>query len=121
MVLSPEDWITAQNIAAATKATFSITEAKDWPMFLSMMKIVMWVVSGILFLAGVMWWDLRRNIAGRRKEDTEKCNNCKTGIWDYIRGPMLNAILSCCYLDDATKIKLLADVKSYAEGAESHE
>lgn len=120
MAISPDDWVLVQNIVKVAQSNFSITDAKDWPMFLWMLKVVGVVITLVLGLVLYIWQDLKKNITSRRAEDSEKCQNCKSGIWEYIKGPMLNAIMACCYIDDATKIKLMADVKSYAEGSEDH-
>jgi heme/copper-type cytochrome/quinol oxidase subunit 2 len=119
MVLSPDDWGTLEKIVAIAQANFSITEARDWPMLLTMMKVVGWVVTGVIGLALYIWWDLKNSISKNRTEDTYRCNNCRTDIWTHIDGPLWKAITDCCgFMSVETQEKFKARIKKYTEEAE---
>lgn len=85
---------------ALSNHQFTITQATDWPMFLAM--------GGLLFLVFVGAWgiivrlliygfkDIKARISAQRAEDTGRCSDCKSAIWDHIDGPMWTAIKECC-------------------------
>lgn len=112
--LSPDDWVTLQAIVTIAQSNFSITDAKDWPMFMMMMKVVTGFLSAIIALALYIWWDLKKSIQDRRAEDATSCHNCKTDIWSHIDGPLWKAITDCCgFMTHDAQEKFRRRIKKY--------
>lgn len=120
MALSPDDWLLVKKIAEASQQNFVITQAKDWPMFQWMMVGVAGAWLSTLSLAVYIWKDLKSRISTQRQEDAGRCRDCNKSIWDYIKGPMLNAIMECCYIGDAEKIKLMTDIRSQTDAVDEN-
>jgi len=94
----------------------TITEAKDWPMFLAMMKLLGIVIcagwAAVISLIIYIWKDLKKRISTQRSEDRENCASCKSQIWRHIEGPVWDAIENCCHgLSAAEKCTLRDNIK----------
>lgn len=103
---------------------FTITQATDWPMFLTMIKVVGIVATGaygtIVALLLYIYRSLLRRIGHQRAEDNSNCTSCKKAIWEHIGGPVWSAIESCCpRLSETEKMRLKDEIKRQT-GAEAH-
>lgn len=100
--------------------TFTITNAQDWPMFLSMIKFTGFLFSGalasVLGLLIYIWKDLKDRITSRRQEDNDRYTKCREGIWQHIEGPVWSAIESCCpRMSESEKAKLKRSIQERTE------
>jgi hypothetical protein len=72
-------------VASVATPDHTITGMADWPMFKFMLQLLIgflglfWITT--VSFVGYIWRDLKKRIAGQRKEDHERCGECKTEIW----------------------------------------